>query len=824
MSKKQTNYFLLTRRMLWLALVFSAVFTGFFSAFIFHTLTDLSQVRTLENYSPPTPTRILDINGRLISQFFAENRQLIAYDDIPPHLIEAILSTEDQLFFDHYGFNPWRIMKALAIDIIKMRAEQGGSTITIQLSKLLFLHHQKTITRKIKELWYAIQIERLYSKKEILYFYFNQVNFGHGCYGVQAAAQFFFNKDARDLDLAESALLAGIPKSPVYFSPLRRPDNAMRRHRSVLNNMVGQKIISLDEASEAYQNFWLQYSQKVRNKHATFGAQNKTEAPHFIEYLRSKLKVMFTPSQLYKGGLTVYTTLNLDHQRSAEEHLKTSLNVQNNIQRYRKQILENHFRRYVYDHINQWSTLYNMHSAQFNEQTILRKLNIILQQSTLDQLQDFGVLFGKLEIQQMMLEASKSMDNLDEEVEGAFISIEPDTGYITAMVGGSEFNYNNQFNRAMNAKRQLGSLMKPFIYAPAIDLGLITAGTIINDAPVAFGEEGSSNYYIPKNYSGTYRGNIPVRQALRKSVNIPAIKVFDLLGYRQAKEYNQRMFRVYNKSEVYEKFPPDATMALGSGVFSPFEVATALSTFANGGKSVVPLSIRFVTDRSGQVITNIENQYLGQSRQVISESAAYIMQDMLSGVFEPGGTAWNPALLNDFKHYRNSAGKTGTTSNWKDAWFGGFNPYLVAVVWVGYDSNKSLGRGRVGGNTSAPVWIKFMTDAINHKESLGFQKPNNVIVRNISGDTGKLASPGSENVYSEIFIKGTEPRSLDNSAYQKKQDQDNFLRIAKGYNFNNDISRFIKLTKEFEKNPTNTISLSNENSGEQSNTEGPSNN
>ena len=743
-----------------------------FSSYIVHSLIDLKSVKSLERYSPPVPTRVLDVKGRLIGEFYTERRELATYEELPAWLIRATLVTEDERFFSHYGFNPWRILKALYHNIIQMRAAQGGSTITIQLSKLLFLHHRQTIKRKIQELWYAIQIERLYTKKEILLFYFNQVNYGHGCHGVKAAARFFFNKELSELTIAECALLAGIPKSPTYYSPLRKVQLSMKRHRVVFLSLHRAGYLSLSEYKKLYNDFWFQYASLLRSRQSTISELENNKAKYFIEYIRGRLEKTIGRKALYEGGLTVHTTLNLDHQKVAQEALWETLEKQNRTQPKKEKVVKNYVNAKVYDQLDILTQLFGLNKINIYDVKTSSRANPLLLEKVQEQLKIIALLAGHDNLFNVMhLSDLDDKTDLNEKVEGAFISIDPNTGHITAMVGGSGFNYNNQLNHVFLSKRQIGSLMKPFVYAAGVDTKTITAGSMISDSPVAFGSSG--DIYIPQNYGGEFKGEIIVRDALRKSVNIAAIKVLSQTGIPVVRDYSARMFRTKTQADLAEKFPNDLTMGLGSGAFAPIDLAIAYSVLANEGRENIPLTIRYITDRYGEVYTNFEKTYSRHSQQIIDPATAFIINQMLTGVFDVGGTAYHWELLTDFVHKSYSMGKTGTTSNWKDAWFAGFNKHLVTIIWIGYDSNKSLGKGKTGRTLCAPIWIKFNKEVLKNENPIPFVKPNNVVKRLISKDSGLLASPFSRSVYEEYFIKGTEPTEFcqkHNQEFQKKSE------------------------------------------------------
>ncbi len=755
--------------------LFLSLFLGVvFSAFVIATLYDLKGITSLENYKPPIISKILDINGKLISEFYAERRKIVSLNEISPYLIQATLATEDKRFNSHYGVDPIRILKALWVNLAALKKEQGGSTITIQLSKLIFLNHEKTLARKIIELWYAFQIESQYSKEEILTFYFNQINYGHGAYGIEAAANFFFNKKAKELNLAEAGLLAAIPKSPVYYSPIRYPENAMRRHRVVLLAMVDNGYIEEEEAFKSYRDFWLDFSKKTKNRQKLFNQDSVNRAPYFTEYIRAKLEKDLKKKNIYEKGINVYTTLNLDHQKNAQRFLWQELEKQNKINQINEKVLINNLNYSSLKSIAVLGSVFN--SREMNLINAYFKKQAIKEYNSLTE--SLKTIFGHFNLEELVEityldpESNGKLNAVKKDVQGALISINPQNGYITAMVGGSPFSFHNQFNRAIDIKRQVGSTLKPFIYALAIEKNILTASTLLSDAPLIFDE------YIPKNYDNLYRGKILVRDALKKSINVLAVDTLSKIGVEEARERLFEIFRLTSSKNQLERFPQDLTLALGTGVFSPLDLATAYAVLANNGKSVIPKTIRYITDNNGEIIKNYQEEYNTFSeKQLIEQETAFIIKNIIKEVFRPGGTAFLPELLQGFQHKDTSFGKTGTTSNWKDAWFVGANAYLATAVWVGYDDNRSLGRGRTGGKVSAPVWIKFEKEALKNKKPVPFLKPLNIVSKSICRNSGKLAGADcpAHLVYKEYYKPSLNPTKEDDSVKKQKLEEERFF-------------------------------------------------
>ena len=750
-------------KILIISFVIATILLAIITSYFFTELTSPRSLVALENYSPPLPTRILDINGEVISEFYTQKRELVDLEDVPSSLINALLSIEDDYFFFHLGFNPIRIIKAIFRTIFGKI--EGGSTLTQQLCKQVFLSSEKTITRKVKELWYALKVEALYGKKEILYFYLNQVYLGHGCYGIKSAASFYFNKKLNDLTLIESTLLVAMLKGPERYSPLKNLSKTSQRHAIVLELLVKKGIISASQMKKEYHHFWRLFAAQVRSKQSSINNQIISKAPYFTEYIRKKLEngKILTKKQIYEGGLEIYTSLNLKHQVSAQKYLWQKLKSQNQYNKYNLSHKKKMIERKIFDQLGNWDILLGLNQNLDQKITFNSIKNRFIEELKWELL-SFHLLTGNERAFDANLVEIKDSFHLNEKVEGALISIDPKTGYVTAMVGGSGFNYNNQINRALQSKRQVGSLLKPFIYAAAIDKKLVTAGNIVRDEPLKFGS------YLPKNYSGKFKGEVTVRDALRKSINIPAVATLDLIGISDARKYLATIFRSYNLKDQIEKFPEDLTLALGTGIFSPIDIATAYAVIANEGEEVIPITIRYVKNKEGKVLFNIEQSYINKDRkQIIDKGTAFIIRDILKDVFQPGGTASQSPGLRGFNHYNTSSGKTGTTSNWKDVWFAGFNPYLTTVIWIGYDSNKSLGKKRTGGLLAAPIWVNYNKEILNKKSVKKWTKPDNVTMARISRKSGLRVSAYTKNKdqYTEYFLKGTEPKEF--SKYEEKQ-------------------------------------------------------
>jgi len=605
-----------------LLLAFVALCIGILTGYGLFYLSDLPRIRTLEEYHPYEASRVYSKDGELIAEFYIERRNVIPFSEIPKHAKEAILAVEDARFYSHPGLDIQGVLRALWADIKAGEVIQGGSTITQQLSKMLFLKPEKSLSRKIKEAIIALQIERRYSKDEILNLYLNQVYFGSGAYGIEAAAQTYFGKHAKDLTLSESAMLAGLPKAPTSFSPFRNPEKARLRRSHVLKKMLDNGFIKGDDAQKA---------DMEPLPTPPRGGFNK--APYFVEFIRQEMEGRYG-HEVYTGGLNIYTTLDLKAQQAAEKALQKGLMAIN--ERYKKR---------------------------------------------------------------------------DMSVQGALLALEPQTGYIRAMIGGRDF-YETQFNRAYQALRQPGSAFKPFVYVTAIDNGF-TPDDVIMDSPVSYHGHKEGVLWSPKNFSGKFQGPVTLRKAMAESINVVAVKLLDRIGINTTIEYARRL-------GVKSELKPYLPLALGASDLTLLEITSAYGVFANQGIKANPLAIIKVTDRMGRVL----EENLPSLEEVIKPETAYLMTDLLRGVIEHG-TGWKAKSLG-----RPLAGKTGTTNEYSDAWFIGYTPGLVAGVWVGYDDHRSIGPKETGARAALPIWIDFMKEVLKDTPPEDFPVPEGIVFIN----------------------------------------------------------------------------------------------
>lgn len=632
----------------------------------------------LADIRPAIKTVVHDRHGEVIHEFFRENRVLVPLRHIPEPLIAGVLATEDRKFYQHWGVDLLGILRAAIENLRAGQLRQGGSTITQQLARSMFLTHERTWNRKILDALLAIRIERMYTKDEILTMYLNQVYYGEGVYGVQAAAHNFFDKDVTELDLTECALLAGIPGNPNAFNPRRNPDSALRRRNHVLGAMLDTGAI--DRAS-----FEAAVASEIRLVDRTGAA---AVAPYFVEMIRRHLQERYGADQLYEGGLQVYTTLDLELQRHAEQAVAQHLET-----------LEG-----------------ALHPAQ-----------------------------TRADYQQQRAAARATGDPLPAPayLQAALLCIDARTGHVLSLVGGRSFE-ESAWNRVVQSHRQPGSAFKPFVYAAAIDNGF-RASDIILDTPVVFQGKTEEDEWRPKNYNGTFLGPMTLRFALKKSINVPAVKLLRKVGISVVAGYAHRM-------GIRSPIENVLSVALGSSVVSLEELTTAYTPFANQGLRADPLYVERVEDRNGDVLEiNTPHQ-----EEALSPETAAILTSMLGSVLEDG--TGRAARRRGFR--LPAGGKTGTTDDYTDGWFVGFTPEIITGVWVGYDDYQPIGERMEGARVALPIWTAFMIEATRHAAALDFQVPPTIVTATVCSESGMLARETCPEPYEELYKRGTEPRAL----------------------------------------------------------------
>jgi len=672
--------------------------------------TDLPQVEQLEHYRPSSVTELYDNQGRVIGTFALQRRVIAAYDDYPEVLRNALVSIEDKDFYTHSGINFWRIAGAAYRDIESGGKVQGASTLTMQLARNLFLSPDRSFHRKIQEALLAIQMERRFTKPQIFTLYANQIFLGHGAYGFEAASEYYFSKPAKQLNLEEAALLAGLPKAPQYYSPIAHPDRAQKRRNLVINAMLEDGKITATQAVEA----------KTKLVQLNVQKDPNTLAPNFVEEIRRYLENKYGSDQVHEGGLRVYTSLDMDLQKAANRAVLDGLAAYERRQKWHGNLANIASQRQRLDkyedpdwdqetevggYVHTLVTAVSPTGAQirFGERTAtLSQADVAWTQRKLTALFAIGdIVYVKVLSLDAARKARVSLEQ-DSGAEGALVALDNATGEIKAMVGGRDFNF-SKFNRATQALRQVGSSFKPYVYTAVIDQGGTPDETVM-DAPVTFETPGGP--YIPHNYDDKFEGLITLRRALAQSRNIPALKLADRVGIRTVIDYARRF-------GVTSNIPPYLPVALGSAEITLMEQTSAFSVFPNDGVRIAPRYIKKVTDYEGRVL----EEGFPDIKDVIGSRTARIMTSMLREVVLHGTAAAAAKMPYSL------AGKTGTTNDFTDAWFVGFSPTLTCGVWIGYDEKKSLGPKESGGHAALPIWIQFMNVALAGKDQGEFPPP-----------------------------------------------------------------------------------------------------
>jgi len=686
----------------WVALLYILVIyvVGSFAAIsvLAHFSKDLPSIEQLQNIDPELITRIYSADGEVLQELYTQRRIYVTLDKIPPAMVDAVIAIEDSRFRNHWGLSLRDFTRAIVINIVTLSKQQGASTMTQQLARILWdsIGFDKTVSRKIKELLTALQIERMYSKEEIAEMYINSSWMGSGAYGIQAASKRYFNKTSEELTIDECALLAGIIQNAGRYSPIRHPQSAFQRRNRVLYRMAELGYLSREEYA-LYRNAPIQV-QRPDPPPAT--------APYFVEYVRQWLQQEDDKLgiDIYRDGLSIYTTLNTKIQAAADSSFQKHLKVQQDI--LNKRLLNNPL-----------------------------EIQSIITDSTLSVEKVQAMIKGEAPINPSLRYSLL--------VQGSLIAIEPSTGRILAMTGGRDFK-ESEFNRATQAKRQPGSVFKPIVYATAIDNGFPVTTQLLNQPIVIY--QGDGKRWVPHNFDYSTGGLTTFREGIRRSLNLVAARlVQELISPKSVVETARRM-------HLTTYMPAVDAIALGTAVVIPIEITSAYGIFSNHGVWVEPIAVTKIEDRYGNIIAS----YAPKQEYVFSEESAYLITNILETNIN-SGTGGSARWKYGFHHV--AAGKTGTTNDCSDAWFVGFTPYLAAGVYVGVDNPAvSLGSNQTGAKAALPIWARFMRDA--HKsmnwKSKPFERPEGIIEVEICKETKLLPSKYCP-VETEIFIKGTEP-------------------------------------------------------------------
>src|SRR6202140_857205 len=700
----------LVGRVLFGLLVLVSILVGATAGLLLVYTTDLPQVDALKAYRPSSITELYDGHERVIGSFALQRRVVAAYDDFPPVLRDALISIEDKDFYRHSGVNFWRIVGAAYRDITSGGRLQGASTLTMQLARNLFLSPDRSFHRKVQETMLAIQIERRFTKPQIFTLYANQISLGHGAFGFEASSEFYFSKPAKKLTLEEAATLAGLPKGPTVYSPINHPDRAQKRRNLVINALLEDGKITAAQADVARSAPLVLHLAHDPN----------SLAPYFVEEIRRYLEGKYGADQVHEGGLKVYTSLDVDLQKAANQAVLDGLaayerrpgwkgNVENvvgegsAIAKYGHPDWDDEPEVNGYVHAPVTSSGIGIATLKFGRfAAALGQADVAWTQGKIqDMLRTGDICYVKILMLTPNGAARVSLEQ-DSGAQGALMALDNATGGIKAMVGGRDFS-ESKFDRATQALRQVGSSFKPYVYTAVIDRGGSPDDTIL-DEPVTF--ETGSGPYSPHNYDEKFEGTITLRRALAQSRNIPALKLASKVGIKTVIEYAERF-------GITAKLPPYLPVALGSAEITLLEQTSAYSVFPNDGVRVTPRYITKVTDYEGRVL----EEDFPDVKDVISERTARIMTSMLREVVLHG-TGIAAAKL-PFP----VAGKTGTTNDFTDAWFVGFTPTMTCGVWVGFDEKKSLGAKETGAHAALPIWMNFMTAAMAGKDPGDFQAP-----------------------------------------------------------------------------------------------------
>jgi penicillin-binding protein 1A len=749
-----------------------------------HRLPDFTPLkeRNLNAYSI-----VYSEEDQVIGKFLMDNRIPISYERFPKQLVNAFIASEDADFFQHKGVDYKGILRAMFKNFLAGRIVQGGSTITQQVAKTFFLTPKRSLTRKLKEVAYAFGLEQNLTKEEILGLYLNNIYLGNGAYGVEAAADSYFNKRVEQLNLAEMAMMAGLVKAPSRYSPVNNLKRAKDRQAYVLTRMMELGFVSQEQKEKA-----LQIPLKIQSRESAYFSK----APYFTEFIRHQVERKYGKEKLYQEGLRIYTTLDLSLQRTAQQSVEAGLreldrregfrgpfqtlspNETKELPNKKKGVVPPLPQKEIFEGVilskEDAKKSYTVWVEDrkgilpFSEMTWA--LNIKPTSSYKPQkVKTPGDLLNPGDVVYVRVKESSKKDqvlrlSLEQEplVQGALLCLDPRTGYVRAMVGGRDFS-ESQFNRAISSRRQPGSAFKPLIYAAALEKGY-TPSTIIMDSPVEYSDPDGGTYWAPKNYDEDFMGPITFRNALAHSRNVVTVKILEDIGVGYALQFMKRL-------GIESPIKRDLSIALGTSGVSMMELTSAFAVFANGGERIKPTFIKKIVTMKDEVLEEntpymemeekdeeeekSETPSPALNEQVISPQNAFIMTHLLQGVVEHG-TAQRAKVLG-----RPVAGKTGTSSDYSDAWFIGYTPSLLAGVWVGFDDKNSLGNKETGARAALPIWISFMDQALRNTPIETPKPPQGITFIKVNIDTGLPTNSDSLETITEAFIDSSVPREKE---------------------------------------------------------------
>lgn len=776
---------------------------------------DLPKLISIKEYKPPIVTEIIASSGnesKVIGEFYKEKRYVVAYDQIPEKVIHAFIAAEDDQFFSHQGVNIASIIRASIANFRAGHVVQGGSTITQQVAKTLLLSSEKSFIRKIKELILSSQMERNLGKKEILALYLNQIYLGHGAYGVKAAAKVFFNKELKDLTIAECALIAGMPTAPSKFSPHLNPKKAKERQLYVLRRMFENHFISrsdLDIASSE--------ELKVHDNRNI----NADYSPYLVESIRKTIQEKYGEEKIYEEGLQIIIKTSPSLLKKAGEilknglreidqrsgyrgvisHLKTDEEIKKRLEKERIELV---MKELGYDVLTTKGTLEPLNAVKLaglqNESDLLKVNEIYtgIVTSFDEKKKSVGVMVGVIKVTltndglkwasrgrspnaflkngdvvslKIIKKDSEGITaSLEQtpEIQAALFSMDVKTGQVIAMEGGYDFE-KSEFNRATQAQRQIGSSFKPILFSAALENGFNPASIIV-DAPIVYDDK-EFGKWKPTNFEEKFYGDTTFRQALIKSRNIPTIKIAQSVGVPKILEFTKRLGLETNLS-------PDLSIALGSANVPLIELTKLYAIYPRAGRKIQPIFYSIIKDREGKTLEEKKNKPLPEVNQIMSlidtlpitppnVVPSFPLENDPDQVLDPRVAYVATHLMKEVVNFgtgveakqlgRPAAGKTGTTNEYQDGWFMGFTPEVVTGVWVGYDTQKSLGSGETGARVALPIWLEFMKEAVKNTPQTDFEVPPGIKFVSIHPQTGKLAPPNASYAIKEAFISGTEP-------------------------------------------------------------------
>ncbi|HEX5758292.1 MAG TPA: PBP1A family penicillin-binding protein, partial [Thermoanaerobaculia bacterium] len=739
----------------WAWPLLAALLLGAAGGVVFAAAIHVPRVESVVDFTPGLVTQLLDRHGKVFTTFARERRVMLREEEIPKVLAQAVLASEDSNFFRHGGVDAFGVARAALADLRAGEVVEGASTITMQLARSLFLSREQVWRRKIEEAFLAVELEKSFSKQQILTMYLNLMNFGHGNYGAEAASRYYFAKPAAQLTLAEAATLAGILPAPSRYSPYRRPEVVLRQRQRVLRRMLAEGMISRAAHDRAAARPLLVSRQQPQ----------RAFAPYYAEDVRKYLEATYGADALYEGGLQVQTTIDPAIQASAEKAVREGLARLDHRRGWRGAVAElegdpakrtlptwsggepalgRWHQGIVLESGTRTATVridagtYTLEPAGFRWTGRTRPSSVV---------KAGDVAWFRLEVpteKGKPKEGAEPRLYLEQEprMEAAAVVLEHASGAVRAMVGGWDFE-RNKFNRVSQAKRQTGSAFKVFVYGAALENGWTPADTIL-DAPTVFiGADGRLSYR-PQNYYRKYYGIVTLRRALELSLNVSAVKLLDLVGVRRVIDFARRC-------GVDQPLPPYPSLALGTADLTPLRFAAAYAALANQGTWIEPYMIRRISGPEGQVL----EQHVPNTRTATDPAVAYVLTHMLEGVVDHGTATPVKHLPIDI------AGKTGTTDDFSDAWFVGYTPRYTILTWIGYDVKKSLGGGMSGTVAALPMWRGIVEDGLATgwlTKNERFPVPAGVTTRDVEYYSGLLTAAGANRTQKEAFLAGTEPQ------------------------------------------------------------------